>query len=199
MLREFRIPDIPANTTNITNTPNTTNVLNTTTATTSIPETTTIQTNGIEEQIDFLVENIPGLPREQAKVLLEGAYSRDSSVVFGRSRVRGDYSDGSDLDVGFGNINANQAGKIINKAKKVENGLPLEDTRITPGNTTLAIPTIESPEEFFQRSGERFRIVDGEKIPTENSKGESTYEPSGSITVTPDGQIKIIPPGGKID
>ena len=205
-MRIVDITDIPANTTNITNTPNTTNVLNTTTTTTpsdSGSTTTTeakiIQTSGIEEQLDYLTENIPGLSKEQAKVLLEGAYDKDSSVVFGGSRVRGNYTEQSDLDVGFGSLTKNQASKLLNKAGKVEDGLNLEQTKIIPGNETPTISIIKSPEEFFQRSGDRFFIDNGEKIFTTNSKGESTYGPSGSITVTPDGQIKIIPPGGKID
>lgn len=71
-------------------------------------KTTVIQTSGIEEQIDYLTEQIPGLPRDQARVLLEKAYSKDSSVVFGESRVRGNYTADSDLDVGFGGLTANQ-------------------------------------------------------------------------------------------
>ena len=59
-----------------------------------------------------------------------------------------------------------------------------------PGCTlTPSIPEIQSPEEFFQRSGIR-----GER----DSKAGQEYKPSGSISVYPDGRIVIIPPGGLI-
>lgn len=110
-------------------------------------------------------------------------------MVFGGSRVRGNYREDSDLDVGFGGLTANQAQKVVTKAGKIEGGLPLEQTRIVPGNKTDNISLIESPEEFFQRSG----IRSGNDL-----KAGQEYFPSGSITVKPDGTITIIPPGGEI-
>lgn len=65
----------------------------------------------------------------------------------------------------------------------------MEQTRIVPGNKTDNISLIESPEEFFQRSG----IRSGNDL-----KAGQEYFPSGSITVKPDGTITIIPPGGEI-
>lgn len=146
---------------------------------------TSFKTSGIEEQVDYITKEIPGLSRNQARVLIEGAHSRSSSVVFGGSRVRGDFKTGSDLDVGFGGINKTQASKIIKKAGKVEDGLPIEQTKIVPGNETNSIPKIESPEEFFMRKGTRG--------PNDLKAGEE-YIPSGYITIKPDGTIiKTIP------
>lgn len=64
-----------------------------------------------------------------------------------------------------------------------------EQTRIAPGNQTPTIPTIVSPEEFFQRFG----IRGGKDL-----KAGKPFYPSGSITVTKEGTIVIIPPGGEI-
>ena len=148
-----------------------------------------IKTNGMEEQLDFLVDTIPGLSREQAEVILDGSYKRGSTVVFGGSRVRGNSTEFSDLDIGFGSLTSSQAGKVIKAAEKVEGGLTIESTKIIPGNYTENIPVIESPEEFFQRNGSR-------NYP--DSKGSMDIVPSGSITVYPSGEIVVIPPNGEI-
>ncbi|MBH0331109.1 hypothetical protein ABH14_15075 [Brevibacillus brevis] len=155
----------------------------------NINERRELTTNGVDEQLDWLENNIPGFHRGQGQILLEGAYSRNSSVVFGGSRIRGNYSETSDLDVGFDNLSPSQASKLLKKADKVEGGLPIEKTIIVPGNSTPNIPKIESPEEFFQRTGQRL-------FP--DSRGDMSIKPSGSITVKPDGKIIIIPPGGLI-
>jgi hypothetical protein len=139
----------------------------------------------IDDQIDYLVKEIPGLEKVQARYLLEAAHSRNSSVVFGGSRIRGNYTPTSDLDVGFGQLTGTQAGKILKKAHSIEGGLPIEQTKIVPGNSTPTIKTIISPEEFFQRRG----IRGGGDL-----KAGQEYLPSGSITVNPDGSILRIYP-----
>jgi YD repeat-containing protein len=145
----------------------------------------TIVTSGVEEQLDVLANEIPGLVRPQAKVLLEGAFDRKSSVVFGGSRVRGNYRPDSDLDVGFGSLTTGQARRLLNKAQAA-GGLNLEETLIVPGNETAAIPRISSPEEFFQRSGVR--------VAPDKRAGER-FGPSGSITANLNGTITVIRPG----
>ena len=146
-----------------------------------------IKTSGIDEQLDILVKEIPGLEKKQARVILEQAYKRKSSAVFGGSRVRGNFKPDSDLDVGFGNLSKSQARKVIDKAKKVD-GLDIEETLIVPGNETQNIPKISTPEEFFQRSGTRSGL---------DPRAGEAYSASGSITANPDGTIVIAPPGAK--
>lgn len=152
-------------------------------------EKTKIQITDIDEQAEFLSKAVNGLPKEQAKVILEIAKNSNTSVVFGGSRVRGDFHDGSDIDIGFGHINANKAGKIIkkinDKSQNINGALNPEPTRIVPNNETPNIQRIESPEEFFQRSGVRA---------DKDEKAGQPYVPSGSITVDTDGTITIIPP-----
>ncbi|CCN70245.1 hypothetical protein VIBNISFn118_1950003 [Vibrio nigripulchritudo SFn118] len=158
-------------------------------------EKTIIKTSGLSEQATFLSKHVPELSEAQAAMILDKSFSRNTSVVIGGSRVRGDFNSGdfvtgSDLDVGFGNLNANQAGKLIKNLNKQfskqDNFLKLEETRITPGNSTPSIETIKSPEEFFQRSGMRV---------SPDPKAGQPYIPSGSITLSPDGTITILPPG----
>lgn len=153
------------------------------------PEKTEIKITGIDEQAEFLSQAVNGLPKEQAKVILEIAKNSNTSVVFGGSRVRGNFHDGSDVDIGFGNVNANKSKKIKDKIRdkstNIDGALKLEPTHITPNNETLNIPKIESPEEFFQRGGVRSNV---------DEKAGQPYMPSGSITVNTDGTIMIIPP-----
>lgn len=80
-------------------------------------------------------------------------------------------------------------GKISKKlnSRRGDSDLVLEQTVITPGNSTPNISRIKSPEEFFQRSGTRAG---------NDKKAGEPYNPSGSITVNPDGSIRILPPGG---
>ena len=153
------------------------------------PEKTEIKIVDIDEQAEFLSQAVNGLPKEQAKIILETAKSSNTSVVFGGSRVRGDFHDGSDVDIGFGHVNANKAVKMIkkinDKSQNINGYLNPESTRIVPNNETANISKIESPEEFFQRSGIR---ADKDK------KSGQPYTPSGSITVNTDGTITITPP-----
>ena len=93
----------------------------------------THQFKNIDEQLDFLEANIPGIDRAQTKVILEGAHSRGSSAVFGGSRVRGNFRPDSDLDIGFGSLTKAQAGKVIKKGNNMP-GLNIEKTLIVPGN-----------------------------------------------------------------
>ncbi len=51
-------------------------------------------------------------------MILEESYKKGTSVVIAGSRVRGDNHIGSDLDVGFGDINANKAGKLVKGLEK---------------------------------------------------------------------------------
>lgn len=153
------------------------------------PDKTEIKITNIDEQAEFLSEAVNGLPKEQAKVILEIAKNSNTSVVFGGSRVRGDFHDDSDVDVGFGHINANKSKKIKDKIRDksadIDGALSLERTHIVPNNETPSISKIESPEEFFQRGGIRA---------DKDEKAGQPYIPSGSITVNADGTIIIIPP-----
>lgn len=141
------------------------------------------------EQIQHATQNVGGLAETQAQRIMEMAFRNGSSVVFGGSRVRGDYTAGSDLDVGFGSLTNNQANKLIKRVNGVADQDPtwirMEETKIIPGNETPNIPRIESPEEFFARSGNR----------QPDDKGGAPYGPSGSHTYSPDGSISSRCPG----
>ena len=140
----------------------------------------------IKEQLKYIVENIPGFTEKQAKFLLEEAFKRNSSVILGGSRIRGDYRPDSDLDVGFGSLSKRKTQRVVHKVNKM-GPLNLEShIQIIPGNKTETVPEIKEPEEFFQRSGIR-----GGNDP----RAGEPYLPSGSVTLTPDGEIVIIPPG----
>jgi RHS repeat-associated protein len=132
-----------------------------------------------DEQLAHAVANVNGLTESQARLIMESAFKRGSSVVFGGSRVRGNSTEGSDLDVGFGSLSTAQAGKII-KAASQEGPLSLEKTQIVPGNKTDVIPTIQTPEEFFARSGTRS---------DRDAKAGQPFTPSGSITYNPNGTV----------
>ena len=145
----------------------------------------------IDAQVRCACQWIPGLEESQARMLLEEAYRRNSTVVIGGSRVRAAFGQGafqpdSDLDVGFGSLSTAQAGRVIQKVT-ILGPLVLEKTRIVPGNQTPAIPKIQSPEEFFQRTGIR---------PAGDPMAGQPFVASGSYTFHPDGTITIWPPGG---
>lgn len=150
----------------------------------------------VEAAVQHATENVPGLTEAQARVIFTEAFKRDSSVVFGGSRVRGNHRPGSDIDVGFGGLSTAQAGKVIDRAAGVPGGLPVERTRIVPGNETPNIPRIESPEEFFMRSGTR--SDPGREGEPFQPSGYIRYGPDGSITrSTPDGTVTTVSePGG---
>ncbi|WP_437945443.1 DUF6531 domain-containing protein [Sorangium sp. So ce296] len=130
------------------------------------------------EQIDHAVKNIPGLTEDQARLIMNESFKRNSSAVFGGSRIRGNFRPDSDLDVGFGGLSKAQAGKVIDKANEL-GPLSIETTRIVPGNGTSNIPVIESPEEFFMREGVR----------SDPGRVGERFVPSGYIAYHPDGRI----------
>ncbi|MBI0394179.1 nucleotidyltransferase domain-containing protein [Acinetobacter bereziniae] len=156
------------------------------------PSYTELKFNSLDEQAKFLSNSIEGLSVEQAKIILEAGVSKNTSIVIGGSRVRGNNSSTSDIDIGFGSLNANQAWKAIQqiqkKSNQLDSSLKLEETRIVPGNSTTSIPTIKSPEEFFQRNGIR-----GAK----DEKAGQVYFGSGAVSVFPDGRVIITPPNYK--
>ena len=131
-----------------------------------------------DAQVRHATENIMGLTAEQARFILKKAFERNSTVVFGGSRVRGNARPDSDLDVGFGSLSTSQAQKIIKQATKL-GPLKLEETQIVPGNQTRNISRIETPEEFFARTGTR----------SDPGRVGEPFTPSGSITYTPNGGI----------
>jgi hypothetical protein len=145
----------------------------------------------IDGQVRYATAIIPGLEEAQFRVLLQEAFRRQSSVVIGGSRARVTFSQGicradSDLDVGFGSLTVAQANRVISLVSRM-GPLVLERTRIVPGNRTTQIPLIQSPEEFFQRTG----IRSGN-----DPLAGQTFGPSGSYTFHPDGSITVYPPGG---
>ncbi|MFZ1615757.1 MAG: hypothetical protein WAT41_00215 [Flavobacteriales bacterium] len=139
----------------------------------------------VDQQVAFIVANVPGANAQQIRVLVEKAFENQSSVVLGGSRVSGAWTAASDLDVGFSSLTSNQAFKLTKKVSKL-GPLKLEETRIVPGNFTDHIQLIVSPEEFFQRVGIR--------AASDGAKAGRVYLPSGSLTVRP-GEIIYIPPG----
>ena len=145
---------------------------------------TKVLAKSLDEQVGAVSDAIPGLGREQAKVLLEAARARGTGVVFGGSRVsshfgRGAFKPTSDLDIGFTEpLKTKHVKKILNK---FDNAGPLKSERgikITPEN-----PKIATPEEFFQRSGVRYKL-----------DSKTFFGPSGSITAYPDGRVTFISP-----
>ena len=154
----------------------------------NFPEKTDLKFKDINEQAEFLSKNIPGLSTDQAMNILNKGFQRDSSVVIGGSRVRGDFHDGSDIDVGFGNLSKRQTQRVIKQLnnQRQDGDLHLEDDiRIAPGVETETVPVMKSPEEFFQRSGVRSGG---------DPKAGQPFMPSGSVTAEPDGSVKIRPP-----
>jgi hypothetical protein len=150
------------------------------------PERTTLTFGSVEEQVGFLSSNVPGLSSSQAKSMVDAAFSRESTVVLGGSRVRGNFTDASDLDVGWGSLSEKQAQRVISSINNQGHDVPLERLTIVPEKKTPTIAEIVSPEEFFQRSGVR---AGGDL------RAGEPYGPSGSITVKKDGTIVLIPPG----
>jgi RHS repeat-associated protein len=138
----------------------------------------------LDAHIAMATERIPGLTKEQARIILEGAYKNDSTAVFGGSRVRGNYKPESDLDVGYGSMTENQAVKLNKRATKV-GPLTLEKLQIVPGKQTQYIEEITTPEEFFQRSGTRAPTDPGGPGEPYEGSGSYTFEPGGSVVYTP--------------
>jgi predicted nucleotidyltransferase len=146
-----------------------------------------------EEQIQYLVKNVQGLGEQEAREILKIAdeypnRAPNARVVFGGSRVRGNATHQSDLDLGFFGFSRNQVNKIIKKinARKRQGVLPIpvETTKIYEMNETPFIPLIRSPEEFFMRAGE---------ARTANGKLKD-FTPSGFISIGMDGTVTHVPP-----
>ncbi len=151
--------------------------------------------NGLsrEQQVAELTKRVAGLEAKQAEDILQLAFDgkNKTRVVFGGSRVRGDFrglSDPkgpSDIDIGFGDLTKNQATKLIKKIKERTGPLAPEEFQIVPGRPVAGGNPVSTPEEFFQRSGVR----------TAGDRAGEAFEPSGSVTVTPDGQVIILQAG----
>lgn len=153
----------------------------------------------------WTAENIPGANAEQMFEIFYFAFSRGSTVALGGSRVRAchvalsdapytegevPYKPSSDLDVGYGSLDPGQARACNDGASKSTPGwLPIEDALIIPGNT-IGGQRIASPEEFFQRSGERSPEDHKRKV-----DGIIRYYPSGSVSFALDGTPTLRPPG----
>ena len=153
------------------------------------PQPTTLKFNSIDEQATWLAKNVPGVTETQARALLDEAFKKDTSVVIGGSRVRGDYTKSSDLDVGYGSLSKAKAQRINDKISDV-GPLRIDRTPIIPGFESKTVPKIESPEEFFQRSGVR--------SPDDPKKPGQPFKASGSISLRKNGEIVITSGGGMI-
>lgn len=146
----------------------------------------------INDQLKFLIKEIPEADPQQLRYLLEQAKEKNIRVVFGGSRIRGagQYKATSDLDVGFhsterGTRNLEKVvQKVVKEANKKEvfpNGLKIEDgVKIYTKNKTPTISSIESPEEFFMRSGVRLEP---------DPKAGQAFQPSGYLSISPDGEV----------
>lgn len=114
------------------------------------PQKTSLQFGSIHEQAGFLAANVPGLSPPQAPSILEAGISRSSSVVFGGSRVRGNFTEASDLDVGFGNL-SERPQRVIGSINNQGHGLTLERLTIVPGNRRR--PSTRSPARRSSSKG----------------------------------------------
>jgi hypothetical protein len=158
-----------------------------------ITERTVLSTGAIDEQVAHAVKAIPGLSETQARALLEASFhpNKPVEVVIGGSRVRsffgeGKYRPDSDLDIGFNAKMKNKQIDTILDAFDRSGSLASErGIRIFSGNKPPS-GLIESPQEFFQRSGIR-------EFPP--ARYGEPFSPSGYISYHPDGTITIVPPG----
>jgi hypothetical protein len=159
------------------------------------PQRTVLSTAGVSEQAQLAASMVPGLTEAQARVLLEGAFNPNKpvEVVLGGSRVRSYFGEGtfrpdSDLDIGFNaKMKNNQVDRILDSFD-AEGPLQSErGIRIFSGNNPPS-GLIESPQEFFQRSGVRG--------PFPPERAGEPFGPSGFISFHPDGTVTIVPPGG---
>jgi hypothetical protein len=142
----------------------------------------------LDDQAALASRHVGGLSSKQAKSILQVARNGEnpSSVVFGGSRVRGNFGPGSDVDIGFGHLNKNQARKRLSKIRHdaaKNGGLVPGEYQIVPNRAVTGHAPISTPEEFFQRSGIRVQ-----------EDGFEAFGPSGSITFDVDGTVTIWPP-----
>lgn len=150
-----------------------------------------IQGQTFDNHGSYLVSHVKGLSAEQAESILRASFRMGAmAVVVGGSRVRGNAHALSDLDVGFEGLTVSQANRLIKKLNRDKKAgwIQLEETKIVPGNATHHIPRIESPQEFFNRSGVR----------THGSRKGEHFSPSGSITCRSDGSIHHIRHDGTV-
>ncbi len=159
-----------------------------------ITSPTTIKTNGIAEQASHLADMVPGMSNKQATALLEAAFEprKPVEVVIGGSRVRNFFGKGefrldSDLDIGFNatKMKNSKINRILNSFDEAGDLVSERDIKIFSGNKPKS-GIIESPQEFFQRSGIR-------EFPP--SRAGEPFVPSGYISINPDGTITLVPPG----
>ncbi len=145
--------------------------------------------------------NIPGADVDQMLLIAFKSFQKGSSFVLGGSRARSFFQgqklyrdkgesdvmpEASDLDVGYGNLSVDEAAELNAEAAR-QGPLPIEQFPIVPGMKTKKVPRMESPEEFFHRSGDR-----SDNDP--KSKIEPQYSPCGSVTFAPNGEIVANPP-----
>ena len=149
-----------------------------------------IKCSGVPEdkQVQLLTGNIKGLTAPQAGFFITMAREKRTSVVFGGSRLRGNATDSSDLDVGFDSKDQKVVYDIADKYNKrffgssrAKGSGAINDKFIFTGKGTDNIPAILSPEEFFMRSGNRY-IMD---------KGGAPYKPSGFISIDGTGNVHL--------
>lgn len=156
---------------------------------------------------DWVKDNIAGANADQMFSIFARAFQKNTRVVLGGSRIRGyfaktseahnykegevPYKETSDLDIGYNLAGPRAKGLTdlaINEGNGKENWLPIESAVIAPGNT-IGGKTIVSPEEFFQRNGERAEF--DQKRVLEN---QTRYYASGSISFHPSGERSEYPP-----
>ncbi len=157
-----------------------------------ITSPTTIKTNGVSEQASLLSEIVPGMSNKQATALLDAAFDprKPVEVVLGGSRVKsffgkGEFRSSSDLDIGFNaKMKNSQIDRVLNSFDEAGELVSERGIKIFSGNKPPS-GVIESPQEFFQRSGIR-------DFPPERA-GEP-FGPSGYISISPDGTMTLVPP-----
>ncbi|MET1257446.1 hypothetical protein [Aliikangiella maris] len=133
------------------------------------------------------------MSNKQATALLEAAFDprKPVEVVIGGSRVRNFFGKGefrldSDLDIGFNaKMKNSQIDRILNSFDEAGDLVSERGVKIFAGNKPPS-GIIESPQEFFQRSGIR-------EFPP--SRAGEPFGPSGYISINPDGTITLVPPG----
>ena len=148
----------------------------------------------VDDQIDFLTRSIPGSDPTQLRYLITRAREGNVRIVFGGSRIRGagEFRESSDLDVGFFNSDRSfrNLEKFVQKTVKdansgdlFPNGLEIEKgVKIFNGNETPTISRIDSPEEFFMRSGVR---------QDPDPRAGEAYDASGYLSISPEGEVII--------
>ncbi|MBI4410987.1 MAG: transglutaminase domain-containing protein [Deltaproteobacteria bacterium] len=150
------------------------------------------------DQVQFLTDQVQGLTPEQAGFFLEEVRNKGGNFVISGSRfgqrARFDKTGVmlSDLDVGFSGLNGrSQVANIVKKFNRRFSGNGpdiIEHNFIYPGYTSKSqdSPLIESPEEFFMRTGIR---SDGPYQGLE-------FQPYGYLSMDAKGNVEllVVPP-----